>query len=78
MAVRVSNGGANNVSSDRYEGWTVGDVRSDSVTADLLNLTGDESASVGSGADRSTVDDDYVLEAGDVLSFSRQAGNKGV
>lgn len=67
--------GANRVTSASYIGKTVADIREE--LAETLELTGDETSTVLSDGVSNPVDDDYVLESGDRLTFSRVAGQKG-
>jgi hypothetical protein len=75
--VTVSNG-VDSVQFARFVGKTVGQVRDDSLVVESFNLSGDEQASVTRGDNPAeSVDNRFVLRSGDVLSFTRQSGEKG-
>lgn len=68
----------NSMSLD-FGGQTVGQVRGNSALASLLNLQGNESVEVRTAGSDSweTVDNDFELDDGDSVRFSRQTGTKG-
>ena len=70
--------GANEWATDRFNNRTVGDVRNMSLVQDTLNLQGNESAVLeDSYGEEESVADNYVIQAGDTIRFTRQAGTKG-
>jgi hypothetical protein len=76
--VKVVNGFYNLNSADLV-GRTVGEVMDDAAYSRLLSLNGDENTDVKSGdsSDYQPVDNDFVLNEGDTLRFSRSGGTKG-
>lgn len=56
-------------------GLTVGEAREQFAQA--LNISPNAYASIGSGVNRETVDEDYVIQAGDKVNFALALGEKG-
>jgi hypothetical protein len=76
MSIRIRVG-ANSVNLD-LSGQTIGDIRNDEATAQVLGIESGYQATVASGdAASRNVSDDYVLQDGDNVEFVKPAGEKG-
>lgn len=64
------------LSDEGIVGLTVGEAREQFAQA--LNISPNAYASIGSGANRQTVDEDYVIQGGDKVNFALALGEKGI
>lgn len=70
--------GPNTFTSDRFNGFTIDELRRDNTVSDILNLSGSESVEVRTpGNDWESVRGTFEVENGDEVRFFRSSGTKG-
>lgn len=70
--------GANSMSSSNLIGQTIGDLRSDEGLCDRMGINADQGVQVKSGnVEFVDKNDNYVIQDGDTVRFSRTVGTKG-